>query len=456
MTSKVRIGTRAPGFTLWTVNGTGTERTEVSLDDFLDRWLVLLFYPRDFSLICPTELTAVSRRMAEFRQRSCDILGVSTDPVETHERWLTVPPSQGGLGTLQFPLASDPDGTVCRKYGVYVDRQHLALRGLFIIDPNGVLQYQVVHSLSVGRSSEEVVRVLEALQSGGLCPGEPGLGAPTMDVLSELGPNRVIGQFQIEETIGSGAFGTVFRAHDQLLDRTVALKILQQSDSVHTEKLLAEARAAAALSHPNVCMVYAIDTSHGAAMIVMEYVAGEPLAAQIKSGPLPPEFVTQVGRQVAEGMAAAHEAGVVHGDLKPGNLMITSSSSVKIMDFGLARRFASVPRQAETIEISGSSSSGMSGTPGYMAPEQTRGEPATPATDVFAIGLIIYEMLTGQPAITGNNIIEVLNRSEQFEPADYASRVPEPFAGVLRESLVRNPFDRRITMSEIAERLSNS
>ena len=169
----------------------------------------------------------MSGRIAEFRERQCEVLGVSTDSIETHVRWLTTPPSRGGLGPLEFPLASDPDGAVCRAYGVYVERQHLALRGLFIIDPNGVLQYQVVHSLSVGRSSDEVLRVLEGLQSGGLCPGERELGQPPLDVLDGLGPNRVIGQYQVEATLGSGAFGTVLRARDILLDRTVALKILR-------------------------------------------------------------------------------------------------------------------------------------------------------------------------------------------------------------------------------------
>jgi peroxiredoxin len=200
-------------------------------------------------------LTAVSGRIAEFRERHCDVLAISTDSIETHMRWLTTMPSQGGLGQLEFLLASDPDGAVCRHYGVYVERQHLALRGLFIIDPNGVLQYQVVHSLSVGRSSDEVLRVLEGLQSGGLCPGERTLGQPPLDVLGGLGPNRVIGQYQVEATLGSGSFGTVFQARDMLLDRTVALKILRSGAALPTESLLAEARAAAALNHPNVCTV---------------------------------------------------------------------------------------------------------------------------------------------------------------------------------------------------------
>src|SRR5262249_42113793 len=141
-----------------------------TLDDFRDGWLILVFYPRDFSLVCPGELTALSGRIEEFRRRGCQLLGVSTDSLESHERWLATPPAPGGVGDLPFPLASDHDGAASRAYGVYLEQQHIALRGLFIIDPNGVLQFQVVHNLSVGRRSEEVLRVLAALGTGGMCP----------------------------------------------------------------------------------------------------------------------------------------------------------------------------------------------------------------------------------------------------------------------------------------------
>src|SRR5437870_5808992 len=145
--------------------------------------------------------------MAEFRQRDCDVLGVNTDSIATHERWLATPRAQGGLGSLNFSLAADETGEVCRAYGVYVERRHLALRGLFIIDPNGVLQYQVVHNLSVGRRSEEILRVLEALQTGGLCPENWTPEAAPLDVPAALGPNHVLGPYRIEATLGGGAFG---------------------------------------------------------------------------------------------------------------------------------------------------------------------------------------------------------------------------------------------------------
>src|SRR5262249_22293959 len=157
------------------------------------------------------------------------------------------------------------------------ERQRVALRGLFLIDPNGVLQYQVVHSMTVGRNTEEILRVLEGLQMGGLCPGERQRGEPMLDASRELGPNRVIGPYRIETVLGGGSFGTVFRARDLVLDREVALKVLRPGGTVPATALLAEARAAAAVSHPNVCIIHAVDSTLGAPIIVMEYVAGRPL-----------------------------------------------------------------------------------------------------------------------------------------------------------------------------------
>ena len=382
------------------------------------------------------------------------MLGVSTDSVATHERWIDTSPDQGGLGGLNFPLAADEDGAACRAYGVYLERQHVALRGLFLIDPNGVLQYQVVHSLTVGRNTEEVLRVLEGLQMGGLCPGERQRGEPPLDLSRELGPNRVLGPYQIEAELGGGSFGTVFRARDLTLDREVALKVLRPGSPIPAAALLAEARAAAALNHPNVCAIHAVDSSLGAPMIVMEYVAGRPLSGFLMKGPLARQQAAGLCRQVALGMAAAHAQGVVHGDLKPANILVTPDGTVKIVDFGMARRSTSSAQGEKTVLWDPGPSGGISGTPAYMAPEQARGEPATPASDVFSLGVVLYELVTGRRARSEGNLLELLHRIEGEDLTRHLAGTPEPFADVLRQALAVAPAQRRITMTQIAERLA--
>ena len=395
----------------------------------------------------------MSGHIGEFQSRGCDVLGISTDDIETHSRWLTTQPEDGGLGPIAFPLAADPEGTVCQQYGVYVERQRLALRGLFLVDPNGVLQYQVVHSLSVGRNTEEILRVLDALQSGGLCPGERQVNGPTLDVAANLQPGRVLGPYKIEAELGSGSFGTVVRAHDKLLDREVALKILRQADDDSHVSLLAEARAAAALNHPNVCAVHTIDTSNGAEMIVMEYVEGRPLSEVIRNGALSVEQAAGYGRQIAAGMASAHDAGVIHGDLKPANLVVTADDTIKIMDFGLSRRVLPQNLDEDTLPHStGSNSGGLSGTVGYLAPERARGEAPTAAADTFAVGLVIYEMLTGQRAIQGSNLIDTLRRVEEFDPSEHVSTLPDSMKQLAAQTLARSP-DQRPSMQSLAEAL---
>jgi eukaryotic-like serine/threonine-protein kinase len=382
------------------------------------------------------------------------VLGISTDSIATHERWLETSPAQGGLGELNFPLAADEDGAACRAYGVYLERQHVALRGLFLIDANGVLQYQVVHSLTVGRNTEEVLRVLEGLQMGGLCPAERQRGEPALDASQELGPNRVLGPYRVEAELGGGSFGTVFRARDLTLDREVALKVLRPGGPVPAAALLDEARAAAAVSHPNVCIIHAVDSSLGAPMIVMEYVAGRPLSQLLGEGPLAPEPAAALGRQIALGIAAAHAQGVVHGDLKPANILVTPTGAVKVVDFGMARRSSS-PRQGEETALwDAGPAGGLSGTPAYMAPEQARGEPATPASDVFSLGVMLYELVTGRRARAEGNLLELLHRIDREDLTRHLSETPAPFADVLRLALAVAPADRRITMTQIAERLA--
>lgn len=164
------VGKPAPDFTMATATGDGQEFGKVSLSDYKGKWLVLFFYPLDFTFVCPTEITALSEAAGQFNAINAEILGVSTDSIHSHRAWINTPVDQNGLGKLNFPLASDITKQVARDYGVLIEEEGIALRGLFIINPEGELVYQVVHHNNVGRSVEETYRVLEALQSGGLCP----------------------------------------------------------------------------------------------------------------------------------------------------------------------------------------------------------------------------------------------------------------------------------------------
>jgi len=159
------VGKPAPDFTLNAVMPNGEDFGEVKLSDYKEKWLVMFFYPLDFTFIWPTEIRAYSDRYGAFKAAEAEVLAISTDSEHSHKAWI-----KGDLGKLNFPLASDRTRTASRDYGVLIEEEGIALRGLFIIDPEGIVRYSVVHDLDVGRSVEETMRVLKALQTGGLCP----------------------------------------------------------------------------------------------------------------------------------------------------------------------------------------------------------------------------------------------------------------------------------------------
>lgn len=159
------VGTKAPPFNMATAKGDGTEFGRVTLDDYKNKWLVLLFYPLDFTFVCPTEITGYSKEYAAFKALNSELLAISVDSEHSHKAWIN-----SSLGKLNFPLASDLTKQTSKDYGILIEEAGIALRGLFIIDPEGVVRYSVVHDLNVGRSVDETLRVLKALQTGGLCP----------------------------------------------------------------------------------------------------------------------------------------------------------------------------------------------------------------------------------------------------------------------------------------------
>ncbi|MCL6442596.1 MAG: peroxiredoxin [Alicyclobacillus sp.] len=170
------VGQPAPDFTMLSTKNLTTLEETVSLSDYRGKWLVLFFYPADFTFVCPTEIIAMNDRLQEFHDLDAEVLGVSCDSVHSHKAWIQTPRDANGLGGLDYPLAADFTKQVARAYDVLVEESGQALRGLFIIDPEGILRYQVVHYMNIGRSVDETLRVLEALQAGGLCPAnwKPG------------------------------------------------------------------------------------------------------------------------------------------------------------------------------------------------------------------------------------------------------------------------------------------
>ena len=182
MNTFARVGLPAPEFTAPAAFPDETAQAPlqtVSLADYAGRWLVSFWYPRDFTVVCPTEITALSDRMDEFTDLDAAILGASTDSVYCHRAWLRTPRSENGIAGVRFPLLADTLGRIAERYGVLSEAGD-ALRGLFIIDPDSVIQYSVTHNMNVGRSVDETLRVLEAIQSGGQCgsdwkPGQPSL-----------------------------------------------------------------------------------------------------------------------------------------------------------------------------------------------------------------------------------------------------------------------------------------
>lgn len=175
-----KVGQPAPFFDLPSTKNIETLAENVKLSDYAGKWLILLFYPLDFTFVCPTELTAFSDRIDEINGVGAEVIGISTDSVYSHRAWLNTPRDKNGIEGLKYPLASDVGGKLARKYNILVEDANIALRGLFIIDPDGVLKYSVVHDLNIGRSVDETLRVLQGLQTGGLCaadwtPGQENL-----------------------------------------------------------------------------------------------------------------------------------------------------------------------------------------------------------------------------------------------------------------------------------------
>ncbi|HEV8139634.1 MAG TPA: peroxiredoxin [Pyrinomonadaceae bacterium] len=175
-----QVGKPAPDFEILSTKNIEKLNDPVKLSDYRGKWVVLLFYPLDFTFVCPTELTTFSDRYTDFEGIGAEVIGISTDSVYSHRAWLQTPRDKGGVEGLKFPLGADITKKMSKDYGVLIDDKGIALRGLFVIDPEGVLRYKVVHDLNIGRSAEETLRVIQALQTGGLCQAEWRPGQKTI------------------------------------------------------------------------------------------------------------------------------------------------------------------------------------------------------------------------------------------------------------------------------------
>lgn len=167
-----KVGKPAPDFDLPSTKNLETLKENVKLSDYKGKWLILLFYPLDFTGVCLSELVHFSDRIEEFRSLGTEVLGISTDSVHSHRAWMKIPRDQNGIEGVVFPIASDVGGRLAAKYNILIEEAHIALRGLFIINPEGVVRYAVVHEPAIGRSVDETLRVLQGLQSGGFCAAD--------------------------------------------------------------------------------------------------------------------------------------------------------------------------------------------------------------------------------------------------------------------------------------------
>ncbi|HYW72230.1 MAG TPA: protein kinase [Pyrinomonadaceae bacterium] len=264
-------------------------------------------------------------------------------------------------------------------------------------------------------------------------------------------PNKVIDHYKVVSLLGAGGMGAVYLAEDPRLGRQVAIKVLPAEfarDSDRLRRFEQEARATSALNHPNILTVYDIGAHEGSPYIVAELLEGEELSELIKEGAIATRKTLDYARQIAEGLAAAHAKGVVHRDLKPENLFVTNDGRVKILDFGLAKlrpqQFGDIDKDAPTQKRI-TDPGVIMGTVGYMSPEQVRGQETDHRSDIFAFGVILYEMLTGQRAFRGDSAIEVMNAILKEDPADLGEsgmKIAPGLEKVLRRCLEKKPEHR--------------
>jgi serine/threonine protein kinase/tetratricopeptide (TPR) repeat protein len=278
-------------------------------------------------------------------------------------------------------------------------------------------------------------------------PAQHGGGNPAAKEQA-IEPDLIISHYRIEEKIASGGMGDVFQAEDIRLGRRVAIKFLSDksaSDSHALERFLLEARAASSLNHPNICTIYEIEEHENRPVIVMELLVGETLRQRIRRGPLEIDQLLDLGIHVSDALQAAHSKGIIHRDIKPGNIFITQSGQVKVLDFGLAKLTAGhvvpVDEAVEPLTREGT----LPGTRHYMSPEQLRDEEIDRRSDIFSLGVVLYEMATGTKPFPGKNALAVANATLNSRPAPSLRlnpKLPVEFDAIVSKALEKKPDNR--------------
>jgi serine/threonine protein kinase/Tol biopolymer transport system component len=275
-----------------------------------------------------------------------------------------------------------------------------------------------------------------------------------------LTPGTRLGPYEVIAPIGAGGMGEVYRARDTRLDRTVALKILPQRTTTPEakERFEREARAISSLNHPNICTLFDVGSEDGVSYLVMELVEGETLSARLAKGPLPLELALRLGATIAEALAKAHRHGIIHRDLKPANVMLTKGGA-KLLDFGLARHAGESLTTHDSPTVIGApiTSAGMIvGTLPYMPPEQLEGKPTDVRSDIFALGAVLYEMVTGRRAFEAESQASLITKIMSQQPVSIASLqpiTPPALERLVAKCLEKDPDDRWQSASDVASEL---
>ena len=261
-----------------------------------------------------------------------------------------------------------------------------------------------------------------------------------------------LGHFHILNKLGEGGMGVVYRAHDELLNRDVAVKVVRKDrvSELPNQNLLSEARASSSLAHPNICTIYEVGETEGNLYIVMELVEGRSLREMSSGIGLPPETVVRYGVQIAAALARAHDRGIAHRDLKPANIVVTREGLAKVLDFGLARQMGVHGSDDPTRTMATSSPSGsISGTLPYLAPEVLRGEPADYLSDLWALGVVLYEAVSGKLPFNGRTGFEISSAILREMPTPLGPPVPPALWATIQRCLAKEPAQRYQRAGEV-------